>query len=94
MTLRGTLCWADFGPKKQDWLAFVFLIDGFTGTPIVENEEGSLHWVPLEAISELPMWQGDKLFLPLVFDGDPRTFHGFMRYEGEIPVEWRYMRSR
>lgn len=92
MTLRGTICWADFGPKKQDWLAFVFLIDGFTGTPSIDNEEGSLHWIPLETISELPMWQGDKLFIPLVFDGDPRAFHGFMRYEGEIPVEWRYTR--
>ena len=93
MMLRGTICWADFGPKKQDWLAFVFLIDGFTGTPILDNEEGSLHWIPLEAIGELPMWQGDKLFLPLVFDNDPRLFHGFMRYEGDIPAEWRYTRS-
>lgn len=92
MKLRGTVCWVDFGPKKQDWLAFVFIVDGYTGTPARDNEEGTLQWVAVEQIGELPMWQGDRLFLPLVFDEDPRVFHGFMRYEGETPAEWRYER--
>ena len=26
MSLRGTVVWADFGPKKEDWLGFVFLV--------------------------------------------------------------------
>jgi len=92
MALRGTLCWTDFGPEKRDWLAFVFLIDGVSGEPLSENDEGTLSWVPVAELDALPMWEGDKLFLPMVFDDDLRLFHGFMRYEGETPAEWRCTR--
>lgn len=92
MKLRGTLAWADFGPRKEDWLAFVFLVDGFTGTPFPENEEGSLSWEKVATMEKLPMWAGDRLFLPLVFDGDPLPFHGYMRYDGDEVAEWRYTR--
>lgn len=92
MTLRGTLCWVDFGPEKRDWLAFVFLIDDYSGEPFADNEEGRLSWISISALDTLPMWKGDKLFLPMVFDDDSRLFHGLMRYEGDTPVEWRYTR--
>ena len=59
---------------------------------IAENEEGSLSWQPLDALGSLPMWKGDRLFLPMVFDGDPRPFHAFMRYDGEEPADWRCTR--
>lgn len=92
MALRGTIVWNDFGPNREDWLAFIFLIDKFTGVPFSENEEGALAWVNIADIPSLPMWKGDALFLPMVFDGDARPFHGFMRYEGDTPVEWRFDR--
>ena len=92
MTLRGTVAWADFGPRKEDWLGFVFLVDGFEGTPFSENEEGTLSWRPVDSLESLPMWKGDRFFLPLVFDGDPRPFHGYMRYEGDEPRDWRCSR--
>lgn len=88
MSLRGTVAWADFGPHKDDWLGFVFLVDGFKGEPFSENEEGTLSWQSVADIGKLPMWKGDALFLPMVFDGDPRPFHAFMRYEGDEPVDW------
>ena len=92
MRLRGTVAWADFGPRKEDWLGFVFLIDGFTGVPKAENEEGTLAWWPLDSLGDLPMWKGDRHFLPLVFDGDERPFHGYMRYEGDEPLDWSFSR--
>jgi len=92
LRLRGTLCWADFGPRKQDWLAFVFLVEAWEGAPRAANEEGTLHWIPVADLGGLPMWAGDRLFLPLVFDDDPRPFHGYMRYAGDAPAEWRYTR--
>lgn len=88
MRLRGTVNWTNFGPKGQDWLGFVFLIDGFTGEPQAKNIEGTLQWVPLDQLMSLPMWEGDRHFLPLVFDQDPRPFHGFMPYEGDRPKSW------
>ena len=92
MQLRGTVAWADFGPRKEDWLGFVFLVDGFEGEPFAENDEGTLSWQPVAELGALPMWKGDRHFLPLVFDGDPRPFHGFMRYEGDEPRDWRFSR--
>jgi 8-oxo-dGTP diphosphatase len=38
------------------------------------------------------MWEGDRYFLPLVFDKDPLPFHGHMPYEKGCPVSWRYFR--
>ena len=55
MTLRGTICWSDFGPNKDEWLGFVFLVDAFRGEPFADNEEGTLSWVPVARIGELPM---------------------------------------
>ena len=92
MRLRGTVCWADFGPSKADWLGFVFVVDSFRGEPFADNEEGTLSWEPIDRLGQLPMWKGDRLFLPLVFDGDPRPFHGYMRYEGDEPRDWTYSR--
>ncbi|MFV2040190.1 MAG: NUDIX domain-containing protein, partial [Acidimicrobiales bacterium] len=80
LRLRGTITWTNFGPKREQWLGFIFLVDGWTGEPPEANAEGTLEWVPrarlLQACSpdaaeraaaELPMWEGDRHFVPLVF---------------------------
>ncbi|MCP5184355.1 MAG: 8-oxo-dGTP diphosphatase [Pseudomonadales bacterium] len=92
MELRGTISWPGFGPNGEDWLGFIFLVTAFEGEPPAANEEGDLEWVPLAQLMDLPMWEGDRHFLPLVFDGDPRPFHGIMPYEGGRMVSWRYSR--
>lgn len=92
MSLRGTVVWEDFGPKKEDWLGFVFLVTAFEGEPFADNDEGSLSWQPVDSLDRLPMWKGDRLFLPMVFDEDPRPFHAYMRYEGDEPADWRCTR--
>ena len=92
MSLRGVLSWPGFGPAGEDWLGFIFLITRFTGEPYTENEEGSLCWHDLDRIDRLPMWEGDRHFLPLVFDGDPRVFYGHMPYSDGRPVSWQYSR--
>jgi 8-oxo-dGTP diphosphatase len=92
MTLRGTINWTGFGPNGEDWLGFIFRIDSFDGTPFTENEEGPLEWININSLNELPMWEGDKHFLPLVFDDDPRAFHGYMPYNGDKPLSWSYQR--
>ena len=105
LTLRGTITWTNFGPKLEDWLGFIFLITGWTGEPPTSNEEGSLEWIPrarlLQACSHdeaergeanIPMWEGDRYFVPLVFDDDPRAFHGTMPYDADRPTSWEYER--
>ncbi len=92
MSLRGTINWTNFGPKGEDWLGFIFLITEFAGKPFEKNKEGPLSWVNLEELFTLPMWEGDRHFLPLVFDEDPKPFHGFMPYDHEHQLGWSYVR--
>jgi 8-oxo-dGTP diphosphatase len=96
LQFRGTLSWPGFGNQREGWFGFVFVIDGWSGQPFATNPEGDLHWVPIEQLlaGELPMWSGDRLWLPMVFDDDPRPFHGIEPYEGLEVVEggWNYSR--
>jgi 8-oxo-dGTP diphosphatase len=93
LLLRGTVNWPGFGPHGEDWLGFIFRIDRFQGTPFSENEEGPLSWQPVSELSTLPMWEGDRHFLPMVFDRDPRAFHGVMPYHDGRPTGWSFARD-
>ena len=103
--LRGVITWTDFGPNREDWLGFIFLITEWSGLPKTLNDEGSLEWVSKQRIlsacspdldirqkADLPLWEGDRLFLPMVFDADPRVFFGVMPYDGESFVSWDFER--
>ena len=92
MDLRGTVSWPGFGKNGEDWLGFIFLITRWAGEPFTQNLEGTLSWKSRARIMELPMWEGDRHFLPLVFDDDPRPFHGVMPYKDGRMVSWAYSR--
>jgi 8-oxo-dGTP diphosphatase len=92
MSLRGTLNWPGFGKHGEDWLGFIFVVTRFEGTPLTSNHEGALEWVPVDKLETLPMWEGDRHFLPLVFDADPRPFHGVMPYKDGRMVSWNVTR--
>lgn len=92
MTLKGTINWTGFGAGGEDWLGFIFRIDSFEGTPSAHSPEGPLEWIEIERIPTLPMWEGDKHFLGMVFDDSKQPFHGFMPYEDGRPVDWKFVR--
>lgn len=92
MSLRGTINWTSFGPKNEDWFGFIFLIESFSGEPFTKNIEGTLEWVDIAKLPELPQWEGDAHFLPLVFDKNPKAFHGYMPYKNNRPIDWTYTR--
>jgi len=93
LILRGTLNWPGFGKHGEDWLGFLFLITAYAGQPHASNAEGTLEWVELTRLHDLPLWEGDRHFLPLVFDGDPRPFHGVAPYREGRLVSWSYSRA-
>ena len=88
LTLRGTISWPGFGKKGEDWLGFIFRIDRWHGELKAGNAEGTLGWVDVDQILTLPLWEGDRYFLPLVFESDPRQFHGVMPYRDGRPLSW------
>src|SRR6516162_6430045 len=67
-SLRGTVSWPGFGPQGEDWFGFIFLVERWSGQPWTESAEGTLEWVHLDRLLQLPLWEGDRHFLPLVFD--------------------------
>jgi 8-oxo-dGTP diphosphatase len=89
LVLRGTISWPGFGKGGEDWFGFVFRIDQFRGETWSENAEGTLEWVALERILSLPLWEGDRYFLPLVFAGQGQ-FHGVMPYKDGRPIGWNF----
>jgi 8-oxo-dGTP diphosphatase len=59
----------------------LFTSDSFTGE-LKECEEGELKWVNRETVSQLPIWEGDKIFLELLEANVP-FFSLKLVYEGE-----------
>lgn len=85
-TLRGTIGWPGFGVNGEDHFAFVFRVDDSVGEPFADNDEGTLSWHSVDRLDVLPMWEGDRLFLPYVFDADPTLFHIVIPYDGGRPT--------
>lgn len=92
LRLRGTISWPGFGKGGADWFGFIFRIERWSGTPHTGNHEGTLEWVERGRLLDLPMWESDRLFLPMVFDDSPAIFHGVMPYASGTMVSWSYTR--
>jgi 8-oxo-dGTP diphosphatase len=92
--LRGTVSWPGFGKHGEDWFGFIFRVDSFRGEPFHENAEGLLEWVELDRVMELNLWEGDRRFLPMVFERSDWQFHGVMPYRQGRPVSWSYSRVK
>ena len=93
MKLRGTINWKGFGGDDTGSFGFIFLVTKYQGDVLSTNPEGDLDWHDVNTIMDLKMWEGDRHFLPLVFDDDHRVFHGIMPYSGEKPLSWSYVRE-
>lgn len=60
--LRGILTFPAF-KSGEDWLVFVYTAEGYAGS-LGPCPEGDLEWVPDAKIAGLPLWEGDRVFLP------------------------------
>ena len=94
--LRGTISWPGFGLGGEHWLGFLFVVDAFDGEVPPRNDDGPLEWVPIERLLGVgdppPMWEGDRHFLPMVFDDDPRPFYGVLPYLDGQATSWVFHR--
>ena len=89
LTLAGTVSWPGFGKGGEDWFGFVFRVTRWSGTPFTANPEGPLVWVDREQVADLPLWDGDRYFLPMVLDPAAPPFHGVMPYRDGKPIAWQ-----
>ena len=64
---------------------YLFTADGFTGE-LKKCDEGQLQWISREFLDSLPKWEGDKIFLDLLWQDAP-FFLLTLRYSGDQLVE-------
>lgn len=49
---------------------YLFSSSSFTGE-LIDCDEGILKWIPINDLKQLPMWEGDYLFLDKLLNNDP-----------------------
>lgn len=49
---------------------YLFSADAYTGELVSSCTEGELHFVEASKIMSLPMWEGDRCFLPALLNGE------------------------
>jgi 8-oxo-dGTP diphosphatase len=63
--LKGFITFPMFDNVK-DWYVFVFTFEDCKGE-LIDSNEGKLDWIPNEKLLELNLWEGDKIFIPWLF---------------------------
>ena len=81
---RGIVTFLTNGDWDGEYM-YLFTADGFEGE-LKECDEGDLQWDSREFLDSLPQWEGDKIFLDLLWQDAP-FFLLKLRYEGETLVE-------
>ena len=64
---------------------YLFTADGFEGS-LKECDEGDLEWITREKLDSLPKWEGDQIFLDLLWQDAP-FFLLTLRYTGDHLTE-------
>lgn len=80
---RGVVTFLQEGGEGE--YMYLFTADDFTGE-LIECDEGDLQWVSLEFLDALPKWEGDQIFLDLLWQNAP-FFLLTLRYQGDRLVE-------
>lgn len=68
-------------PGEEAEYMHLFTADAFTGTQC-DCDEGELEWVEKARVAQLPVWEGDRLFLRLLAEDAP-VFLLTLRYDGD-----------
>jgi len=80
-TLRGIITFPGFS-NDEDWYVFLFVITEFDGQ-LIDSAEGHLQWIPDNKVLNLPLWEGDRIFIPWL--DRPEFFSGkFVYQDGEL----------
>ena len=51
----------------DDWYVWTFVFRKFEGQQI-DSPEGTLEWIKNDKLVDLNLWEGDKIFIPWLFD--------------------------
>lgn len=80
ISLKGIITFPMFD-EVEDWYVFLFVADDYAGK-LIDSAEGNLAWIPNENLMEINLWEGDKYFIPWLFE-DKFFSAKFIYREGE-----------
>ena len=83
LVLKGLLSFPLFA-RNEDWYAFVFVGTDIEGS-LIESPEGTLQWIDDSKLTELNLWEGDRIFLPWL--ERPGFFSGKFVYQDGALVD-------
>ncbi len=81
---RGIVTFLCDPPFEGEYM-YLFTADEFEGN-LIDCDEGELKWVSRAFLDELPKWEGDQIFLDLLWQDAP-FFLLKLRYQGDKLVE-------
>ncbi len=81
---RGVITFLTNGPWGGEYM-YLFTADGFEGE-LSACDEGELQWVERKFLDSLPKWEGDQIFLDLLWQDAP-FFLLKLRYNGDKLIE-------
>lgn len=81
---RGVVTFLTENPNDGEYM-YLFTADGFEGD-LKECDEGDLQWISRRFLDQLPKWEGDQIFLDLLWQNAP-FFLLKLRYQGNTLVE-------
>jgi len=74
--MKGVLTFPAFD-GFEDWYVYVFVVRQYEGS-LIDSSEGILSWIPDSDLLDLNLWDGDRIFLPLL--EQPGFFSGKFIY--------------
>ena len=77
ITFLNTVCEVEY--------MYLFTADGFEGA-LKECDEGELQWISRDHLNDLPKWEGDQIFLDLLWQDTP-FFLLTLCYDGDRLTE-------
>lgn len=78
--LKGIVTFPMFD-KVKDWYVFLFTINKFSGE-LIHSDEGNLEWIDNDKLTDLNLWEGDKIFIPWLFQD--KFFSAKFNYENGV----------
>lgn len=88
---RGELTFIYNGEESEH--IYVYTASSFTGR-LIDCDEGELKWVPVKEIPSLNLWEGDRLFLPLLPVENKPYFFFRLCYDGDTLTSYEYSEEK
>ena len=73
----------------EDEAMYLYTATGFDGTPDYNCDEGELRWIDKSEIMKLNLWEGDRIFLEKLINGEDRI-DMTLNYDGERLISVKF----